>query len=421
MPLGPRRAALGDRLAPLDHCQHVGEHRLDVADDRDVDLDVFGNRRRVDIDMDDGLGVGREVGDASGHAVVEARADRHQAIGIAHRRIGAVRAVHPEHPQAQRVGGGHRAQAHQGLGHRDAHAARKLGKLGRRARPLHAAADVEQRLVALFDRLDRAFDLARIALQRRLVAAQFDSLGIFENVLGLLHVLGHVNHHRPRAAGARDVEGFLDDPCDVAHVLDQVVVLGAGARDADEIGLLERVVADHRGRHLARDNDHRGRIHVGVGDASDRVGRAGTRGDHHHARPSADARVALGHVRGALLVADQDVFNLGIEQSVVGGQNRAARITEDYVDAFGDQAFDDDLRSAKFLHRRHCCTEQTSCGLSSKVTPNAGKGSTQTQPIRSRRRRESVISQKKGLQAALSRFTLLTDTVRRACHRSYCC
>src|SRR5579864_5697075 len=49
-----------------------------------------------------------------------------------------------------------------------------------------AAADIQQRLVAFFDRLNRAFDLAWIALQRRLVAAQLDPLGIFESVLGLL-------------------------------------------------------------------------------------------------------------------------------------------------------------------------------------------------------------------------------------------
>ena len=54
----------------------------------------------IDIDMNDGLGVGREVRDTAGDAIVEARADRHQAIRVAYGRVGAVRAVHPEHPQA---------------------------------------------------------------------------------------------------------------------------------------------------------------------------------------------------------------------------------------------------------------------------------------------------------------------------------
>ena len=100
MPFGPARFALADTFARAHEFEHLGQDDLDVADDRHVNLDVLGDRRRVDIDMNDGLGLGREIGDASGHAVVEARADRDQAIGIAHGGIGAVRAVHPEHPEA---------------------------------------------------------------------------------------------------------------------------------------------------------------------------------------------------------------------------------------------------------------------------------------------------------------------------------
>ena len=69
-------------------------------------------------------------------------------------------------------------------------------------------------------------------------------------MLGLLHVLGDIDDHRTGPAGARDVEGLLDDAREVADVLDEIIVLGAGARDADEIDFLEGVVADHRGRHL---------------------------------------------------------------------------------------------------------------------------------------------------------------------------
>ena len=185
-----------------------------------------------------------------------------------------------------------------------------------------------------------------------LVAAQFDLVGIFESVLGLLHVLGQVDDDRARAAAAGDIECFLDDARDVADVLDQVVVLGAGARDADEIRFLECVVADQRGRDLPRHHHHRGRIHVGVGDTGDGVGRARGRGNDDDAGPSADARIAFGHMRGALFVADEDVLDLRIEQGVVSGQNRAARITENYVDALGDKALDYDLGTSQFLHRK---------------------------------------------------------------------
>jgi hypothetical protein len=44
------------------------------------------------------------------------------------------------------------------------------------------------------------------------------------------------------------------------------------------------------------------------------------------------------------------VLDFGIEERVVGRQDRAAWVAEDYIDAFGDQGFDNDLSSGKFLH-----------------------------------------------------------------------
>ena len=66
-------------------------------------------------------------------------------------------------------------------------------------------------------------------------------------MLRLLHVLGQVDQDRARAAVGRDEEGFLYDAGEILDVLDQVVVLGAGTRDAHHVGLLEGVVADHGG------------------------------------------------------------------------------------------------------------------------------------------------------------------------------
>ena len=56
----------------------------------------------------------------------------------------------------------------------------------------------------------------------------------------------------------------------------------------------------------------------------------------------------VGHVRRALLVADQDVPDRVLGHRVVGRQNRAARIAEDRADALPHQAFPDDLRACLF-------------------------------------------------------------------------
>ncbi len=169
-------------------------------------------------------------------------------------------------------------------------------------------------------------------------------------MLGLLHVLGQIDDDRAGAPAAGDVKRFLDDARDVLDVLDEEIVLGARARDADEVRFLESVVADHRGRNLARQDDHRSGIHVGVDDSGDGVGGAGAGGDEHDAGASADAGIALGHVGRALFMADEDVLDLRVEERVVGREDGAAGIAEDYIDAFGNEALDDDLCSGKFFH-----------------------------------------------------------------------
>ena len=104
------------------------------------------------------------------------------------------------------------------------------------------------------------------------------------------------------------------------------------------------------GGHLAGDDDHRDRIHVRGGDAGHRVGDAGTRGHQRDADLLRRARVAVGRVHGALLVAHQHVLDLLLlEQLVVDVEDRAARIAEDVLDAFFLEAADDDFR-ARELH-----------------------------------------------------------------------
>ena len=88
------------------------------------------------------------------------------------------------------------------------------------------------------------------------------------------------------------------------------------------------------------------RVHVGVGDRRDEVGGARAGGRHADADLAGGAGVALGRVAGALLVADQDVADLGgVHQRVVGRQDRAAGDAEDGVDADALEGADQALRA----------------------------------------------------------------------------
>ena len=107
------------------------------------------------------------------------------------------------------------------------------------------------------------------------------------------------------------------------------------------VAFLEGVGADEVGRHLAGDADQRDRIHHRVGETRDRVGRAGTGGHQHHARLTGGAGIALGRVHRPLLMADQDVANLVlVEERIVDGKHRAARITEDMLNSLVLQGSD---------------------------------------------------------------------------------
>ncbi len=123
-------------------------------------------------------------------------------------------------------------------------------------------------------------------------------------------------------------------PGDVTGLGDQEVVLGDRQRDPGDVRFLEAVRADQAGRHLPGDGDHRHRVHVGVGERRDQVGRARPRGGDAHPRPAGHLRVAGRRVAGTLLMPDQDVAHAaGVEQRVVGGEDGPAGDAEDDIDA----------------------------------------------------------------------------------------
>ena len=167
------------------------------------------------------------------------------------------------------------------------------------------------------------------ALRRRAAAARALRIcppwplrtGLYERISTLARIAGTAlvdietsfgmsTTHRAGPAGAGDVERLLHRHRQVAHVLDEEVVLDDRPRDADGVALLERVQADRRRRHLAGDDHHRDRVHVGGRDAGDGIGHARAGGDERDADLAGRARIAVGGVHRGLLVAHQDVLDV---------------------------------------------------------------------------------------------------------------
>ena len=196
------------------------------------------------------------------------------------------------------------------------------------------AAGVEERSLGARQQLDRALDRIGIGRALRPVGAVLQPVARRRTIggvgrLGHDHVLRQVHDHGAGPAGARDVVGLADHLAEIVDVLDEIVVLGTGAGNADRVGFLERIVADHVGRHLPGQADDRDAVHQRVGEAGDAVGGAGARGDQHRADLAGRARIALGRVDSALLVPHQNVAQLVLlEDGVVDGQDRAAGIAE---------------------------------------------------------------------------------------------
>ena len=89
------------------------------------------------------------------------------------------------------------------------------------------------------------------------------------------------------------------------------------------------------------------RVHHGRGDAGDQVGGAGAGGGNGDADFAGGARISVGRMGGALLVADQDVADRVFAQSVVDGQDRSTGIAEYFANALAFEGGPDDLSAGE--------------------------------------------------------------------------
>ena len=164
---------------------------------------------------------------------------------------------------------------------------------------------------------------------------------------GLLRVFRYIDEHRAGTAGGGDLEGGADGGRDVFHARDEEVVLGDGQGDAGDVDLLEGVGAEDLGGDLAGDADDGDGVQHGGGDAGDEVGGPGAAGGDGDADAAGCARVSVGHVGRALLVADQDVVDGKLAQRIVGGKDGPAGIAEDGGYALAGEGCPDDFRSGE--------------------------------------------------------------------------
>ncbi len=258
-------------------------------------------------------------------------------------------AVHAHHAEVQRVRGGKAAEAEQREGDGN------FGALGQCAHLLHGAgfgdavAGENDGALGIADELGGLLEAAVCDVKHgvRAIRARLGG-GEVENGRALLRVLGDVNEHWARTTGACDLKCMANCAGDVFSAADEEVVLGYRQSDAGNVDFLKCVRAEQLGGHVAGDADDGNRVEHSRGDAGNEVGGAGTAGGDGHAYLARGARVAVGHVGRALLMAHQHVTNHGkLAQRIVGGQNGAAGIAKDICNSLADQRGPDDFRAGE--------------------------------------------------------------------------
>ena len=192
----------------------------------------------------------------------------------------------------------------------------------------------------------RAPNLARVAFGENFVARQMN--GVHGRVMPLRekNVLGNVHQHRAGTAARCDVESFVNDLLQLVQFLHHEIVFGAGAGDAERVGLLKRIAADELGGHLPGDGHDGNRIHHRVHQTRHQVGRARTGRRAAHAHFAGGARIAFGREARILFVAHQDMADGVIVNRVIQRQRDAAGIAEEAIHALLGQTFQQHFRAA---------------------------------------------------------------------------
>ena len=317
-------------------------------------MDDLVDLHLVDVEMDD-PGFGSEIGYGPGDPVVEPGPHGQQQITLGDGHVGGPGAVHPGHAQVFLPVIGDGPFAHEGVHHRQAGIPDNLPQRFRCIGQNHPAPHHQQGTAGLAEGLQGGGHFRFPAFLEGLIAPQGYGFRILVVKGGVEHVLGHVHQHWPGTAAPGDVEGFLQYPGQILDSLHQVIVLGDGGGDAGNIRFLEGIPADQRGGHLAADHYQGNGIHVGGGNASDHVADPGAAGGKTDAHLSRGPGIAVRCMDGALFMAGEDMGELHPVQSIIQAQYGSSRVSEDNLDLFLSQTFDDgfctgDLHGSSFVN-----------------------------------------------------------------------
>ena len=279
-------------------------------------------------------------------AVRPAVADAEDEVGLQERGVAvAVARLQADHAGHEGVVVRDRAPAHERRDHGDARDLREIDQEIGRVGVDDAAAGDDQRLLSLGEHIHRLLDLAPTC--RGLIDRQgFVGIDV-ELDLGHLDVDGQVDQHRTGPPRAHDMKRLLEDARHQAGLAHRHGPFGNRLGDRLYVDGLKILLVQLGTRRLARDAQNGQGIGGGGVEAGDHVGsgwsgRANANPDVARRRPG----VTVGHVRGALDVAGEDVADATV----------LAHCCVEWVDGrAGDAERRRDTLCFQHAHRGFCC------------------------------------------------------------------
>jgi hypothetical protein len=302
----------------------------------------------IGIDLDD-LGLRRPIVEPVLRQRAERaqpRAEREHDVGRGdqlHRRLGALVA---ERAAPQRMVAGEGIVVQVGIDHRRLQPLGELDRLAHAVRKDHPAAGDDDR------ELRRGEQVGRRVEARLGAGAAQNRLGRGDFIVGLAVEIVARNVELGRAAlGRRHVEAAAEQLGHPRMLGDMGLISGDLREDRQLLGLLEAAEPDRRGAGLRGDRDDRRMRPEGGGDRGDEIGDPRPVLGDADAVAARGARIAVGHMGGALLVDGRDEPDARrrkqVERVHVGGADDA----EDIRDALGDQRLDEGFAGGHARHR----------------------------------------------------------------------
>ncbi len=279
--------------------QRMAQKVTEIGDQGRIRLDRLADLRGVYIHMGDTLARGEVL---HGHPVIEAAPQGQNEVRIPQRIIGGDTPVHTRHPQVAGMPERHGAQCVEGGCHRDLEALDESQQELRGAGMDDAAARLDHRTLGPQQGGDDGIRL--LTIERGVLAVAL-ARGVHRPHRRQLGILTEIHDHGAGSAGGGQVEGLMQDPLQVRHILDQIVVLGDGTGQTDGVDLLKRIGPDREARDLSGDEYRRNRVLIGIGDRGSQVGRPRARGNQGDADPTTGPGIALGRMPGPPLLTEQ--------------------------------------------------------------------------------------------------------------------